>query len=147
MCIFHIILAVNIFILNRKIAWSIITSLLSTNDTWDDDYVRVTTGSSLANTETYCRSGNICEVLFFANFARRTNSRTQQSRENYYSNSASKEKSTFANSKLREKSIIGNSRKCIHAKMTRSTVSIPVSMLGQRLRRWVCDHLGGKQNS
>ena len=34
----------------------------------------------------YCRSGNISEVLIFANFAR-TNSRIQESRENYFSNS------------------------------------------------------------
>ena len=52
----------------------------------------------------YCRSGFICEVLIFANFARRTNSRIQESRENYYCNSGTKEKRKFANSKLREKS-------------------------------------------
>ena len=50
-----------------------------------------------------CRSGNIREVLIFANFARRTNSRIQDSRENYYYNNASKEKRKLANSKLREK--------------------------------------------
>ena len=38
----------------------------------------------------YCRSGNIREVLIFANFARRINSRIQDSRENYYYNSACK---------------------------------------------------------
>ena len=37
---------------------------------------------------TYCRSGNILEVLIFANFARRTNSRIQESLENYYYNIA-----------------------------------------------------------
>ena len=36
----------------------------------------------------YCGAGNIREVLIFANFATRTNSRIQESRENYYSNSA-----------------------------------------------------------
>ena len=30
----------------------------------------------------YCRSGNIREVFIFANYARRTNSRMQESREN-----------------------------------------------------------------
>ena len=40
----------------------------------------------------YCRSGNIREVSIFANFARRTNSRIQESRENYFYNSATKEK-------------------------------------------------------
>ena len=50
----------------------------------------------------YCRSGNTREVLIFANFARRTNSRIQESREKYYYNSATKEK--FANCKLCEKS-------------------------------------------
>ena len=40
----------------------------------------------------YCRSGNIREVLVFANFARMTNSRIQESRENYFCyNSATKE--------------------------------------------------------
>ena len=38
----------------------------------------------------YCRSGNIREVLIFANFARRTISRIQKSCENYYYNSATK---------------------------------------------------------
>ena len=40
----------------------------------------------------YCRSGNICEVLKFVNFAKSTNSRIQESRENYYYNSATEEK-------------------------------------------------------
>ena len=51
----------------------------------------------------YCRSGNIREVLMTTNFARRTNSRIQESRENYYYNSATKEKEIFANSKLHDK--------------------------------------------
>ena len=42
--------------------------------------------------EVYCRSGNIREVLIFANFARVKNSRIQESRENNYHNSANKEK-------------------------------------------------------
>ena len=70
----------------------------------------------------YCRSGNIREVLIFANFARRTNSRIQESREEYYYNSPTKEKWKLANSKLREKSQNKNSRKFAHAKITRSTV-------------------------
>ena len=40
----------------------------------------------------YCRSGNICEVLIFKNFARRTNLGIQESRKNYYYNSATEEK-------------------------------------------------------
>ena len=52
----------------------------------------------------YCRSGNIREVLIFANFARRTHLRIQELRENYYFNSSTKEKLKFANYKLREKS-------------------------------------------
>ena len=40
----------------------------------------------------YCTSGNIREVSIFANFARGTNSRIPLSRENYYYNSATKEK-------------------------------------------------------
>ena len=40
----------------------------------------------------HCRSGSIREVLIFENFARRTNSRIQGSRENYFYNSATKEK-------------------------------------------------------
>ena len=63
----------------------------------------------------YCRSGNIGEVLFFANLARRTNSRI--SRKNYYYNSATIEKLEFK-----------------HAKITRSTVSSsPVSPNLRRL--------------
>ena len=41
---------------------------------------------------TYCRSGNIREVLIFANFARITYSRIQEPRKNYFYNSAIKEK-------------------------------------------------------
>ena len=52
----------------------------------------------------YYRFGNIREFLIFANFARRTNSRIQESREYYYYNSITKEKEKSANSKLREKS-------------------------------------------
>ena len=40
----------------------------------------------------YCRSGNIHEVLIFANFAWRTNSRFRESRENYHYSSATKKK-------------------------------------------------------
>ena len=40
----------------------------------------------------YCRSGNIREVLIFADVARRTNSRIQESRENCYYNSDTEEK-------------------------------------------------------
>ena len=50
----------------------------------------------------YRKSGHIREVLIFANFARRTNSRIQESRKKY--NSTTEEKWKFANSKLREKS-------------------------------------------
>ena len=46
----------------------------------------------------YCRFGNIHEVLIFA---RRTNSRIQVSRENYYQNSATEEK--IVNFKLHPK--------------------------------------------
>ena len=52
----------------------------------------------------YCWSGNIREGLIFAIFARRTNSRIQEFHENYFYNSATKEKWKFANSKLCEKS-------------------------------------------
>ena len=38
----------------------------------------------LGVTSQYCRSGNIREVLIFANFARRTNSQIQESRKNSY---------------------------------------------------------------
>ena len=48
----------------------------------------------------YCRSGNICEVFIFANFARKTNSRIQESREYLYYNSTVKKN---INLKLREK--------------------------------------------
>ena len=69
----------------------------------------------------YCRSGNIREVLIFA---RRTNSRIQESHENYcYIIIALLEKnenSWILNFVKRRK--IGNSRKFKHAKMTGSTV-------------------------
>ena len=52
----------------------------------------------------YSRSGNIREVLIFPNFARRTNSRILESRENYYYIISTKEKWKFANSKFCEKS-------------------------------------------
>ena len=51
-----------------------------------------------------CRSGNIREVLIFANFARRTISRIQEYRENYYYNSATEGQLKYANSYLCEKS-------------------------------------------
>ena len=38
----------------------------------------------------YCKSGNIREVSVFANFASSTNSRIQESLENYYYNIATK---------------------------------------------------------
>ena len=41
---------------------------------------------------TYCRSGNVREVLIFANFARTTNPQIEESRENYFYNSATKKK-------------------------------------------------------
>ena len=44
---------------------------------------------ALNTSVTYCRSGNIREVLIFE---RKTNSRIQELRENYYYNSAAKEK-------------------------------------------------------
>ena len=40
----------------------------------------------------YCRSGHIRDVLIFTNFATRTSSRIQEFRENYYYNSATREK-------------------------------------------------------
>ena len=43
-------------------------------------------------TYTYCGSGSIRGVLIFANFGSRTNSQIQESRENYYYNSATEEK-------------------------------------------------------
>ena len=39
----------------------------------------------------YCRSDTIREVLIFANFATRINTRIQEFRENYYYNTATKE--------------------------------------------------------
>ena len=53
----------------------------------------------------YCTSGNIQEVVIFANFVR-TNSRIEESGENYYYNNIEllKKIENFANSKLRKKS-------------------------------------------
>ena len=59
---------------------------------------------------------NTVDLLIFANFARRTNSRIQESRENYYYNSATKEIEKFANFNLLESIKIRNSRKFKHAK-------------------------------
>ena len=67
-------------------------------------------------------SGNIREVLIFANFVRRTNSRIQESCENYYYDSATEEKEKFANSTLREKSENKKFAKLKHAKISRCTV-------------------------
>ena len=70
------------------------------------------------------RSCNIREVLIFENFARRTNSRVQESRENYYYyNSATVievENSRILDFEKSPK--ITNLRKSKHAKITRSTV-------------------------
>ena len=63
---------------------------------------RVYTTVYCTATSVYCRSGNIREVLIFANFAR-TNSRIQESRENYYYHSATEEKCKFTKSKFRKK--------------------------------------------
>ena len=52
----------------------------------------------------YWRCGNIRVVLIFGNLARKKNSRIQESRENYYYNSASEEKWKFANCEIRKKS-------------------------------------------
>ena len=70
----------------------------------------------------YCRSGNICEVLIFANFARKMNSRIQESRESYYYNRATKknENSRILNFVKNLKN--ENSRKFKHAKITKSAV-------------------------
>ena len=50
----------------------------------------------------YC--SYIRRVLIFPNFVKRTNSRIQEYRENYYNNSATEEKAKFANFKLRKMS-------------------------------------------
>ena len=52
----------------------------------------------------YCRSGNIREVLIFANFVGGGNSRIQDSRENYYYNRATKKSQNqkFAKIETRE---------------------------------------------
>ena len=74
----------------------------------------------------YCRSSNIRDVLIFTNFAKRTNSRIQESCENYYYIGA-----TIVKMKIREfltLSEISNSRKFKHAKITRSTVCVYLSM-------------------
>ena len=63
----------------------------------------------------HCRSGNICVVLIFMNFARRKNLRITESGENYYYNSATDEKC-----KIFVKS--PKIRKFKHANTTRSTV-------------------------
>ena len=52
----------------------------------------------------YCRFGNIREVLLFANFVRRTNSRIHEFSENYHHNSTTEDNGKFVNSKIREKS-------------------------------------------
>ena len=49
-------------------------------------------------------TGNICEVLIFANFARKTNLRTQKSHDFFHYISDTKEKLKFMNFTLREKS-------------------------------------------
>ena len=58
----------------------------------------------------YCRYVNIRKVLFFAKFVKRTNSRNQESRENYFYNSDTK------------KMKIGENLPKIYTKITRSTV-------------------------
>ena len=65
----------------------------------------------------------IREVSIFANIARRTNSRIQESRKNYYYKSATKERWKFGNSNFPEKSQNQKFAKIWkHAKITRSTV-------------------------
>ena len=59
----------------------------------------------LRHNTVYCKSGNIREVLIFANFAGSTNSRIHEFRDNYFYNSATKKKYIYK-----------------HAKITRSTV-------------------------
>ena len=71
----------------------------------------------------YCRSVNIPEVLIFANFARRTNSRIQESRENYYYNSATEENGNSRILNFVKSPKIRKSRKFKLAKITRSTVT------------------------
>ena len=66
----------------------------------------------------YCRYIRVAYI--FANFERRTNARIQEYLENYYYNSAIKEKFKFPNSVKKFK--IKNSRKLKHAKITRSPV-------------------------
>ena len=78
----------------------------------------------------YCRSGDVREVLIFANFARSKNLGIQESRKNHYYNSATKEKKE--NSRIL--SFVGspkirNSRKFKHAKITRSTVVLTLEAL------------------
>ena len=85
---------------------------------------------------TYCRSGNIREVLIFANFARRTNSRIQESLEKYYYNIALLKKNK--NSRILnfvKSPKIRNSRKSKHAKITRST---EVLSPGKYCNRYKC---------
>ena len=76
---------------------------MSDNDMINSNNFKMATKWSLNVIFTSCRSGDIREVLIFANSKGRTYSRIQESRENYY-NSATKEKYKIANSKLREKS-------------------------------------------
>ena len=63
-----------------------------------------------------CTSGNIHKVVIFVNLARRTNSRMQESHENYYYNSATKDLIFVKSTK------IGNSRIFKRMKINRSTV-------------------------
>ena len=44
------------------------------------------------NNDIYCIDGNIREVFIFVNFAKRTNLRIRESRENYYHNIGTEEK-------------------------------------------------------
>ena len=85
-----------------------------------------------------CRSGNIREVLIFANFAR-TNSRIQECREFcYYNNSATKEKEKFANSKLWWKAQNLNTRKLLDLQYI---VFVPIAQLNvihvSIAQRWI----------
>ena len=65
----------------------------------------------------YCRSGNIYEVLIFANFATRTFSRIYESRENYYHNRAAKKNKKSQILIFMKSPKIRNSRKFKHAKI------------------------------
>ena len=72
----------------------------------------------------YCRSSNICWVSIFANFARRTNSRMQECRENYTHNSATKENENSRILNFVKSPNMRNSRKFKHANIIRSTVCV-----------------------